>query len=136
LVPYAQPVPGLDIAVHVRNLVDSGLRIVIVSNAGPRRAALAAAKLGLPYIAKAGKPGRKAFDRALDELACGPHETAVVGDQVFRDILGARRMGCLALLVIPMSQRDFPGTKLLRGPEALLMRYLRARDLWPGSNSP
>ena len=136
LVPYGQPVPDPDIVEHIRNLTAAGLRIIIVSNARPHRASLAAKELGIAYLANAGKPAVRAFRRALDLLGCEPGETAVIGDQVFRDILGARRAGCLALLVNPMSSRDFPGTKLLRWPERLIVRHLQARGDWPIRNTP
>jgi uncharacterized protein len=135
LVPYGQPVPGLDIVRHGQDLVVGGFSMVIVSNAGPRRAALAAEALKLPYLAKAGKPRPRAFRQALDILNCEPRYAAVIGDQIFRDILGARRAGCLAVLVTPMSSRDFPGTKLLRWPESMLIRYLINQGRWPLSKS-
>ena len=136
LVPYGQPVPDPDIVGHVRNLVAAGLRIVIVSNARQHRASVAAKELGIPYLANAGKPAARAFRRALDLIGCQPGQAAVIGDQVFRDVLGARRAGCLAVLVNPMSSRDFPGTKLLRWPERLIIRHLQARGSWPVRNTP
>ena len=49
----------------------------------------------------------------------GAGQTAMVGDQIFTDILGARRMGILALLVEPIRLAGNPG------------RYLRYAVEWP-----
>jgi predicted HAD superfamily phosphohydrolase YqeG len=60
-----------------------------------------------------------------------PEATVVVGDQLFRDILGARRAGCSTVLVRPLSARDFPGTALLRPLEAAVIAYLKRISRWP-----
>ena len=41
-----------------------------------------------------------------------PAQTAMVGDQIFTDILGAKRAGVLALMVEPMELRGNPGRYL------------------------
>ncbi len=131
LVPYGEPRPSPEIADHVQALVTGGIRAVILSNASRGRAADVASLLGLPYIGNAGKPGVSGFRAAMRRMGTGPADTAVVGDQIFRDVLGARRAGCFAVLVKPLSGRDFLGTALLRGPEAMLIRYLKNRGRWP-----
>lgn len=131
LVPYGHPSPSPDVAGYIEQLRVNGLPTVILSNARRGRAADVAAMLGLPHIGNACKPGTRGFRRALEMTGTPARQTAVVGDQLFRDVLGARRAGCFAVLVDPLSNRDFPGTTLLRGPEALLIRHLRARGRWP-----
>jgi HAD superfamily phosphatase (TIGR01668 family) len=136
VVPYGHPLPSDEVAAHLKALLAGGVRAVILSNARSGRAAEVAAALGLPYIANAGKPGLRGFARALSVTGTDAARTAVVGDQLFRDVLGARRAGCHAILVHPLSPRDFPGTKLLRWPEALLVRYFKRIGRWPGQTCP
>lgn len=81
-----------------------GIRLFLVSNSRkPGRAKRFADSLGIPWIGRAGKPSRKGFVRAMEEAGCGPEETAMVGDQIFTDILGGNRAGVTTILVRPVS---------------------------------
>ena len=46
-------------------------------------------EVGSDYIAKAGKPGRKAYVLAMEKLGSGKEDTVFIGDQLFTDIYGA-----------------------------------------------
>lgn len=113
------------------DLEAAGLRLCLVSNNGPERVRsfCAAAALQVPWIAHAGKPRQRAYLRALQHLGCTPAETAAIGDQLFTDVLGARRAGLWAILVPPLGRREFPLTQLMRIPERLWLAYLRRRGL-------
>jgi predicted HAD superfamily phosphohydrolase YqeG len=54
-------------------------------------------------------------------LDATPAETAVIGDQLFTDILGGNLLGLTTVLVVPLSQRDLPHTVLLRLIERRIM---------------
>lgn len=133
LVPYGWRDVSPAAIEYVSGLLKAGLRVMILSNAGPGRVGPVAAALGVPYLSNAGKPARSAYERALASLDTPPERAAGVGDQVLRDVLGARRSGLLAILVDPLSPRDFPGTTLLRGPERMLISHLRRLGHWPGA---
>jgi len=49
--------------------------------------------------------------------------TALIGDQVFTDILGGNLLGVRTILVEPLSTQEFPTTRLIRRLE----RLVRAR---------
>ena len=49
--------------------------------------------------------------------------TALIGDQVFTDILGGNLLGVRTILVEPLSEQEFPTTRLIRRLE----RLIRAR---------
>jgi hypothetical protein len=131
LVPYGGRKPSADVLAHIGLLVAGGIKAAILSNAGSYRTRAAAAELGIPFVAHAGKPGLRGYRRVLQAIDSRPEQTAAVGDQVFRDVLGAKSAGCYAVLVRPLSPRDFPGTRLLRLPERLLLDYLARRRATP-----
>lgn len=58
--------------------------------------------LGIRYVGHAGKPGTGGFLRAMEEAGEIPEHTAMVGDKLLTDMLGARRSGVLALMVEPL----------------------------------
>lgn len=56
-------------------------------------------------------------------------ECAMVGDQIFTDILGANRAGVRSILVKPISLAGNPG-RYLRYWVELPMRYLSRKRIW------
>jgi len=106
----------------------SGMRLCLVSNTrfGKRLRRLSAA-WNIPFVPRASKPGSRGFQEAMRMLGVGPTETAMVGDQMFTDVLGGRRAGLYTIMVEPLAPREFVGTKLSRGLEWLVLRYLRKK---------
>ncbi|OUN00867.1 MAG: hypothetical protein BAA04_13150 [Firmicutes bacterium ZCTH02-B6] len=106
-----------------------GFRLCITSNARPQRVKAFAESLGVPGIAYAVKPVRRAFRRALEILGTTPQETAVVGDQLFTDVLGGNRMGMYTVLVNPLSTNELGTTRLMRRLERRVLRHLVRRGM-------
>lgn len=123
-------------------LRERGYRCCLVSNNKRDRVEAVARVLGVPAISKAGKPRRRAFRQALAVLGTRQEETAVIGDQLFTDILGGNRLGLYTVLVVPLSQREFIGTRLVRTVERFLLTRLLHQGLlqrpvsrsWDGRN--
>ena len=112
LAPYKEaPTPGA--AAWVRELEAHGIRLFLLSNSRkPDRAHQMAERLGVPYQGHAGKPKRTGYLRAMARMGCTPEQTAMVGDQIFTDILGACRAGVIPLLVEPIRLAGNPGRYL------------------------
>jgi hypothetical protein len=98
-----------------------GLRMCLVSNNWHDRVTAVADELGLPMVSKAVKPLPFAFLKALGILDARPQQAAVVGDQLFTDIVGGNLIGAKTVLVEPLSRTDLPHTLLLRRLEARIM---------------
>ena len=77
-----------------------GFALGFLSNYGGQgREALRASLNGRPLLFKARKPQRAGFVRLLNAMKLPAAEVAVVGDQLFTDIWGAKRLGLFAILV-------------------------------------
>lgn len=98
-----------------------GFGLCLVSNNWHARVHAAADELGIPLVARAVKPLPFAFTRGMRQLGVQAGETAVVGDQIFTDVLGGNLAGATTVLVQPLSRRDLPHTLLLRLIEARIM---------------
>ena len=109
------------------DLQQQGFRALILSNNNALRIEAVAQQLSIPYIEEAGKPRRSAYYQAVQRLHSTPEQTAVVGDQLFTDILGGNRSGILTVLVRPLGWREFPGTKLSRLLEKPILWRIRRR---------
>lgn len=98
-----------------------GFRVWLVSNNWHERVQRAARELGFELIDKAIKPLPFGFRRALALAGATRSEAAVIGDQVFTDILGGNLLGIRTILVQPLSSYDLPHTLLLRRLEARVL---------------
>lgn len=103
-----------EIILWLEKLIHQGFKIYIVSNSMKTRVKTIAEKLSLPYAARAGKPMNYGFRRALKEFGLKSSSVAVIGDQVFTDILGGNRIGAFTILVKPLGEKEFFTTKITR----------------------
>ena len=111
-----------DAPLLVSRLRAAGMGVAILSNGKPERVARASKLLGVPGVALAGKPFGWAFRKALAMLpGASPATTAMVGDQLFTDVLGAKRAGLVTVLVTPLTEGKLPHTRLARRLERMIL---------------
>ncbi len=105
-----------------------GLRLCMLSNNFRGRVEAISGILGIP-AARGLKPMRPAFRAALALLGTSPRETAVIGDQIFTDVLGGNLAGMYTILVIPTSRREFVTTRIVRKLERAVLGCLMRRGM-------
>jgi HAD superfamily phosphatase (TIGR01668 family) len=128
LIPRDQIILSEDVSQWIKSLVDKGIKVCVVSNNGPDRIGRIADICTLPFVCRAAKPRRNAFRRAMSMLEVSAEETAVVGDQIFTDILGGNRLGLFTILVVPMPGKEYWATKLInRRLEKLVMKKIKRK---------
>lgn len=110
-----------EITKWLKALMQQGFKIYIVSNSMTGRVKNIAEKLALPYTARAVKPMNYGFRQALKELNLDSAHVAVVGDQVFTDVLGGNRIGAFTILVKPLGKKEFFTTQITRAFERLII---------------
>lgn len=103
------------------SLPGKGFRVCLVSNNWHTRVHEVAEELGFQLVAKAVKPLPFAFWRALRLMGVGRKQCAVVGDQMFTDVLGGKLVGIKTIMVLPLSASDLPHTLLLRHVEKVFL---------------
>lgn len=113
----------------LKTVKEAGFKVCILSNNSSGRVEEFAARAGVPAVSKAVKPRRGGFRRALEQMGLETSETAVLGDQLFTDILGGNRTGLYTILVTPLSQKEFFGTRIMRQVEKILIRKLKEKGL-------
>jgi HAD superfamily phosphatase (TIGR01668 family) len=124
LVPRKDYILREDTEAWIRSLQAAGCKLCILSNSGhPKAVAEMVGAHGMHTLCLARKPLRAGYRRALAHLGTALSESAMVGDQLFTDILGGNRMGMLTIMVRPMSTNDFILYRLFGRPvERPLMR--------------
>ncbi len=111
-----------------------GFRVMILSNNNRTRVSRFAIPLGVPFIHRANKPFSKAFIEAMRRLESRPEETAMIGDQLFTDVLGGNRLGLYTILVAPVSHVEGFWTRINRRLERLVFHWMRKRGMLEGEN--
>ncbi len=120
LVPYGVPLPDEHLKAWRDDLAAHGVTLFILSNnRHESRPRIFAEGLDVPYIGHAGKPKTPSFYKAMEQMGATREQTAIVGDQIFTDVLGGNRAGVSTILVEPIRLAGNPG------------RYLRYAAEWP-----
>ena len=95
-------------------LAAAGVTVAVLSNnRSPRRVQRFCAGLGIDFVGHAQKPSRRGYRRALEKFKTPQEHTAMLGDKLLTDILGAKRSGVLALMVEPKGGARGPWQKVL-----------------------
>ncbi|MCL2503716.1 MAG: YqeG family HAD IIIA-type phosphatase [Coriobacteriia bacterium] len=105
-----------------------GFRVALISNNWYGHVKRISDELDFGMVSKALKPLPFAFLYAARLLGAKRHEIAVVGDQIFTDVLGGNLSGMTTVLVQPLSKADLPHTLVLRRLER---RVLKGREPLP-----
>lgn len=111
----------------VSRLKDKGFKLCILSNALEHRVEVVAQTLKIPYVSRAVKPRKSPFRKALEIMGTEPSETAIVGDQLFTDILGGNRMQLYTIWTPPLSTTEFISTRAVRKIERLVIKQFQKK---------
>ena len=110
-------------------LSDMGFKVIIYSNATKKRIEPFKKYLLVDCQAMARKPNRGNYKKVLKRFNFDISEVAMIGDQLFTDVLGGNKMGIKTILVNPVSKSDFIFTKLLRRIEDSVFKKLEKRGV-------
>ncbi len=125
LTRYHQPELLPETAAWLDDLRAAGVGLCLLSNGMGKRIRHFASQVGLPCVAKAMKPLPRGVRAAMRKLHSTAKETAVVGDQVFADVMAGRLAGVRTILVRPIHPEEEPWfTRLKRGPERFVLKRL------------
>jgi HAD superfamily phosphatase (TIGR01668 family) len=93
----------------IRWLKNIRLPVCLLSNGKERRVKFFADVFGLNYVCRANKPSRKGYTRASKLLGIEDlTKIAVIGDQLFSDILGGNMAGCYTIKIEPIDKATDP----------------------------
>ncbi|MCH5323748.1 MAG: YqeG family HAD IIIA-type phosphatase [Eubacterium sp.] len=99
-----------------------GVKMTVVSNNTNKRVRPLAQKLGLPFCANGCKPLTFGITKAIRRMEVSKRHTAVVGDQIFTDIVGGNLKGVTTILVEPFHLENTWTFRLKRRAESLFFK--------------
>lgn len=101
------------------------IRLTVISNAAKKRLIPFAKKIGMQFVHRAGKPLFWGYLIGCKRLGLRKKETAMVGDQIFTDTIGANLIGMTSILVEPILLEDSASFRLRRRLEKKILKKER-----------
>ncbi|MBE5866638.1 MAG: YqeG family HAD IIIA-type phosphatase [Lachnospiraceae bacterium] len=105
LVPHGAPATDEAVA-FFEKLKKLGMATMLLSNNKEPRVKSFADAVKSPYIYKGGKPAKNGYEKAMKRMGTTVSDTIFVGDQLFTDVWGAKRMGIRNFLVKPIHPKE------------------------------
>lgn len=99
-----------------------GIKLIVLSNNTKKRVEPLAKELGLDFISFGCKPLTTGISRALKRMRLPKNSVALVGDQIFTDILGGNLKGMPTILVEPFHLEDKISFKIKRKIENVVFK--------------
>ncbi len=135
LVPYWIKTPDEKLTGYFRSLEKAGIKTAVLSNSREERSKVFCAVTSMPYVYRAGKPGRKGFNALMAKIGSVPEKTVIMGDQIFTDVWCGNRAGAYSVLVKQVSPKDELITAPKRPFEKIIVKmYLRHISKNGGNN--
>ncbi|MBO5909716.1 MAG: YqeG family HAD IIIA-type phosphatase [Clostridia bacterium] len=112
----------------IKYMQDNGIKLMVLSNSKRFRVEPFAARIGLPFISSGCKPLPMGYLRGVKALGEKRKNTAIVGDQIFTDVLGGNVVGVKTILLTPIKPEDGWSFKLRRKLEKKLYKKYNLTD--------
>jgi len=127
LVPHGAPADERSKAL-MRHLFRIGYRVMMLSNNKEPRVKMFCDAAGTEYIYKANKPFVASYEKAMERMGTQPQTTVFVGDQLFTDVWGAKKVGMATYLVKPIHPKEEIQIVIKRFFEKIVLYfYMRER---------
>ena len=102
LSPYSIDEASDELKAWIAALKTQGIEPFIFSNNKGDRPEMFARQLGLDFVKLAKKPRQAMLHRVLEEKGIRPEETAIIGDQIYTDVLCGSLGGLYTIVVRPI----------------------------------
>ena len=112
----------------IDKMQQSGIKLMVLSNSKRFRIQPFAARIGLPFISLGCKPLPTGYLRGVKALGEKRNNVAIVGDQIFTDILGGNAVGVKTILLTPIKPEDGCSFKIRRKLEKKLYKKYGFKD--------
>lgn len=99
IVPYTTDTPTEPMKAWLRAMAASDVQLCVVSNSKRDRVRIFCAEYGLDCITHAKKPFSRGIRQCLDRYQTKPQHAALVGDQIYTDVLGGNGAGLTSILI-------------------------------------
>lgn len=103
----------------IKTMKENNIKLIIVSNNTEERIKPFADKLNLDYISFGCKPLTNGLTKAINKIKLKKEQVAIVGDQIYTDILGGNLKRIFTILVVPFELENKLSFKIKRRLEKI-----------------
>ncbi|MDR1962626.1 MAG: YqeG family HAD IIIA-type phosphatase [Planctomycetaceae bacterium] len=100
----------------IETMKEKGIGLCLVSNGRGERIRRFAENVQIPFVAPAMKPLPFGCQTAIRTMKFDKKSTAMVGDQVFADVLAGKLAGLFTILVVPIQPEEEPWFAKMKRP--------------------
>lgn len=109
----------------MKKLKEIGFGVCLLSNNKKERVERFNRDVNVNYIYDAHKPSRKNYQKAMELMKTNLDNTVFVGDQLFTDVFGAKRIGMYNILVKPIDPKEEIQIVLKRKLEKVVLHFYK-----------
>lgn len=102
IVPYTTDVPTQEMEQWLHQMRSSDIGLCVVSNSKKKRVVEFCQTRDIPCITHSKKPFQRGISQCRAQFSLDPAHTAMVGDQIYTDVLGGNCAGAVSILVKPI----------------------------------
>lgn len=106
----------------------NGIKLMVLSNSKRKRIEPFAERISLPFISLGCKPLPTGYLRGVRALGEKRKNVAIVGDQIFTDVLGGNIVGVKTVLLTPIKLEDGLSFKIRRNLEKKIYKHYNIKD--------
>jgi len=129
LVPHGKPADE-KVRTLFKKLNLLGFKCCLISNNKEERVAVFNKDIQADFIFKARKPLSESYLKAMEILGTNIKNTVFIGDQLFTDVYGAKRIGIYNILVKPINPKEEIQIVLKRYLERIVLHfYAKAKGI-------
>lgn len=112
----------------IKKMKNEGVKLYIVSNARKSRVLPFSKKVGLDFVSLAMKPLPFGYLRGVKKSGGKRKTAAIVGDQIFTDVLGGRLSGVKTILLTPILPESQISFRIRRKLEKAVFKIHKIED--------
>ena len=124
LVPHGAPADERVKALFAR-LKAIGFRCCLISNNQKPRVEMFNKDIQVDYVYNAHKPSTRNYLRAMEIMGTDRRSSVFIGDQLFTDVWGAKRVGIHNILVHPINPKEEIQIVLKRYLEKIVLHFYK-----------
>ncbi len=99
--------PSSELCEYIKTLTNTGIKVIFLSNNKRERVGVFSEQVGIKWVSRATKPLSRGFKKGAEILDLPMNQIAVIGDQIFTDVLGGNRLGALTCQVKSIDIGEF-----------------------------
>lgn len=107
IVPYTTDIPTEEMSAWLERMKKTDITVCIVSNSHRDRVPKFCRENDLPCVTHARKPFSRGIRECLERFGIPAQNAAMVGDQIYTDVLGGNCAGAQSILVDAINNHNF-----------------------------